>query len=138
MNALFKAFRVLLFVWIQWNHLENIIDEIISISTERSRCLTTTKYYCRNFATYTFHQLCTWVSQKLCDILVTRGTIRQLWALLRYLSRSLPNERIWHKPFFLRWVQAQASNPDTPGGYKNASGPVGIPLKGGCLRCQEG
>ena len=30
---------------------------------------------------------------------------------------------------FLRWVQVQSRSPDAPGGFKNVSGPVGIPLK---------
>ena len=36
---------------------------------------------------------------------------------------------MWSKAFF-RWVQAQGRSPDTPGEHKNASGHVGIPLKG--------
>ena len=32
-----------------------------------------------------------------------------------------------------RWFRAQDRGPDTPGGSKNASGPIGIPLKRGAL-----
>ena len=34
---------------------------------------------------------------------------------------------------FLRWVHVQGCNWDTPGFPKNASSPVGIPLKRGIL-----
>ena len=51
----------------------------------------------------------------------------------RYLSSVPPTGRMWHKAF-LRWVRAQGLNPDAPGIRKNASGPVGIPLKRGVRR----
>ena len=55
--------------------------------------------------------------------------------LQRYLSVVPPTERVWQKAF-LRWVRVQGCIPDTPGITKNASGPVGIPLKKGRLRLQ--
>ena len=47
----------------------------------------------------------------------------------RYWSYVPPTGRVWHKAF-LRWIRSQGRSPDTPGGLKNASGYVGIPLKG--------
>ena len=46
-----------------------------------------------------------------------------------YLSSVPPTGRVWHKAF-LRWVQTQDRSPHAPGISKNASNPVGIPLKG--------
>ena len=43
----------------------------------------------------------------------------------RYLTNVPPDEQVWHKAFF-RWVRAQDCGPDTPGSFKNASGPVGF------------
>ena len=56
----------------------------------------------------------------------------QVWLLGEswYLSFIPPTVRVWHKAFF-RWVQAQGLSRDMPGSSKNASGPVGIPLKRG-------
>ncbi len=48
----------------------------------------------------------------------------------QYLSTVTPTGRMWHKAF-LRWVREQGRSPDSPGDSKNASGPVGIPLKKG-------
>ena len=50
------------------------------------------------------------------------------WSALVICRTSHQTRRVWHKAF-LRWVQAQGCSPDTPGGSKNASAPVGIPLK---------
>ena len=53
----------------------------------------------------------------------------------RYLLCTSPNRRVRNKGF-LRWIWAQGRTPDTADFPKNASGPVGIPLKRRNLRRQ--
>ena len=48
----------------------------------------------------------------------------------RYLSSVPASRRVWHKTFF-RWVREQGCSPGTLDGSRNASVPVGIPLKRG-------
>ena len=52
-----------------------------------------------------------------------------------YLSSVPSTGRVWHK-LFLRWARAQGRSPHAPDIFKNASGPVGIPLKIPRLRRQ--
>ena len=49
--------------------------------------------------------------------------------LKQYKLTAPPNEQVWHKAF-LRWVRAPGWSPDSFGIPQNASGSVGIPLKG--------
>ena len=51
--------------------------------------------------------------------------IFQYW----YLMNVPPDGRVWHKAIF-RWARALGRGPDSPGGFKNASG---ITLKRGAL-----
>ena len=48
----------------------------------------------------------------------------------QYMTNVLPDRRVWHKAIF-GWVLEQGRGPDTPGSFKNSSGPVSIPLKRG-------
>ena len=41
----------------------------------------------------------------------------------RYLLTAPPNGQVWHKAF-LWWVRAQGRSSHSPGGSKNASGPI--------------
>ena len=51
-------------------------------------------------------------------------------SVLIFDERSTRRTRVAQGHFF-RWVQAQDCGRGTPSGSKNASGPVGIPLKRG-------
>ena len=57
-------------------------------------------------------------------------------SIKRYLLTTPPNGQMWHKVFF-KVVQAQGQSPDASGIPKNASGPIGIPLKRGASGARQ-
>ena len=58
-----------------------------------------------------------------------KKTLIKLFKNNQAIFDERPTRRTSVVQAFFRWVQAQGNNPDTTGGSKNASGPVGIPLK---------
>ena len=70
-------------------------------------------------------------------ILIGRiSSLRFVFALLSVFVFRPTNRTSMAQGLFFRWVRAQGRSPHTPGISKNASGPVGIPLKKGRLRRQ--
>ena len=64
-------------------------------------------------------------SKMLCSFEMNRATLIQI---IEVFVEYLTNVRVWHMSVFKR-VQSHGRSSDTPSGHKNASGPVGIPLK---------
>ena len=54
-----------------------------------------------------------------------------------FVERPTDQTNVTVKQRFPRWMQAQGRSLDTAGGFKNTSGPVGIPLKRGATGARQ-
>ena len=76
---------------------------------------------------------CYWLIYSNTKLYVVMRKVSTSQSLIKWYLTNVPLDgRVWHKDVF-RWVRALGCGQDASGGSKNISGPVGIPLKKGCL-----